>query len=127
MKIWCHAISLDYVTGGNGSRESFFFHVVLPLTISSFLRFPLTCSRCVYLKGHFSNGPKSIWPSKISEVKENPLSRLMSFPSFIASSSGSQRDCTISELPHSLLYSSVILESWWFSKNKSGIVWRNIV
>lgn len=112
----------------NGIVVSFFFHVVLPLTISSFLASPSTCRRCVYLSVPLSKDPKSPPPLRISDAKENPFSRLISLSSImstslrIPSSSGSHSDWTISELPHSLLYSNMILESWWDSKTWSGIV-----
>lgn len=110
--------------------DIFLFHVVLPLTISSFWRSPSVWRRCVYVNGTFSNEPRSPPPSRISDAKENPLSRLMSLfclnPSFkIPSSSGWQSDWTMSELPHSFLYSSMILDSWLDSKISSGMVcWR---
>ena len=111
----------------NGIVVSFFFHVVRPLTISSFLASPSICRRCVYLSVPLSKDPKSPPPLKISDANENPFSRLslssiMSTSLRIPSSSGSHSDWTISELPHSLLYSNTILESWWDSKTWSGIV-----
>lgn len=113
---------------GNGILVSFFFQVVLPLTISSFLASPSICRRCVYLSIPLSKDPKSPPALKISDARENPFSRLISLSSILStslripSSSGSHRDWTISELPHSLLYSNTILESWCDSKTWSGIV-----
>jgi hypothetical protein len=109
--------------------DCLFFHVVFPLTISSFWVSPWVWRRCVYLRGTLSKDPSSPLPSMISEAKENLLSGLMSLFCFkrllrIPSSSGSQSDWTIFELPHSLLYSKMMPESWWDSKNWSGIVCR---
>lgn len=100
--------------GGNGLTPCFFsLHVVLPLTISSFFFSPFVCSRWVKLNGLWFNDP---FPSRIGD--EWPFR-----PMFLLQW-GSQRDSTTSELPHSLLYSSVMSESWCFSKNSSGIVWK---
>lgn len=112
--------------------ECFVLHFVLPLTISSYLRPPLVWRTCVYPNVPLWKDPFSRpWPSRISDAIGNPFSNLISFgccwpPSLrIAASSGSHRDWTMSELPHSLLYSSMMLDSWWLSKNWSGMVWRN--
>ena len=96
------------------------------LTISSFPRSPLTWRRCVYLSGTFSKLDKSPLPSRISDARENPF-RLMPFLCFnpssrIPPSSGWQSDWTMSEFPHSLLYSSMIVDSLWDSKISSGMV-----
>lgn len=74
--------------------------------------------------------PRKPWLSRISDANEYPFCRLISVGGFWspssrpAASSGSHRDWTMSELPHSLLYSSMMLDSWWLSKNWSGMVWR---
>ena len=96
------------------------------LTISSFPLSPLTWRRCVYLNGTFSKLDKSPLPSRISDARENPF-RLMPFLCFnpssrIPPSSGWQSDWTMSQFPHSLLYSSMIVDSLWDSKISSGMV-----
>ena len=108
---------------GHGAYYNFFFHVVLPLTISSYPSPAFSSRRCVYFVGHCCSAPAKLWwPLMISGKSEGPLTMLMFPPVETESSSGWQIDCTTSELPHSFLYSRMILRSWWCCRNWSGIV-----
>lgn len=107
--------------------DCFFFHLVLPLTISSFWLSPLIWRRWVNPYVFIPREPRCPFPSMIPDAKTIFSSRLCSSPfAKILSSSGWQSDWTLSELPHSLLYSSTILDSWWDSKNLSGIVCKKM-
>ena len=106
-----------------GALYVFFFHVVLPRTISSYLSPAFSCRRCVYFIGLCWSAPAKLWwPLMISGESEGPMAMVTFSCGGIESSSGWQMDCTTSELPHSFLYSRVMLLSWFCCRKWSGSV-----